>query len=223
STVENAGLGPTTYVGQLPPFEMGASDVHFTVKGSSIFGLTVSQSTAENLLVGAFDYPRAAVSDGGNISFDGPPTANFYAADGGTESIEHFTIRDAANVWGAAAAGGAPPPRFMMVWAFIALDGDPTSTYGADTEELDAVVDDYDDAIGDLLTAIKNSPYANQVNILFTLDHGKVDATKQVRLGNSGNDGEQLAQQVTNHGAPEVSPLQYDLLNEDGDALVYAK
>ena len=223
STTDGAGLGPSAYVGQLPPFEMGADDVHFTVAGSNIFGIPVSASTAKALLTSAFNYPADAFSDGGYISLDGPPNP---APDGGPadagETIEHFTIRDAANVWKAAAEGGKPP-RFMFVWAFIALDGDPTSKFGADGQELEGVVNDYDDAIGDLLAAIDASPYKGRVNILFTLDHGKVDSNKQVELGDKGGDNQELSNLVSASGGPEVTTLTYDLLNEDGDALIYAK
>jgi predicted AlkP superfamily pyrophosphatase or phosphodiesterase len=221
STVAAAGLGPSYYVGQLPPWDVGADHVHYTVKDATLFGIPLDSSTITQLLGSLFHYPDDYVAN--RVTLDGPPTPAPFLPDGGPETIEHFTLRDAADVWQATLANGNPPPRYMFVWAFIALDGDPTAKYGADGDELASVVTDYDDAIGKLLAAIDASPYAGKVNILFTLDHGKVDTHKQVQLGNKGNDGQMLAKLVTAQGGPQMTPLQYDLLNEDGDALVYAK
>lgn len=212
SATNALGAGKGVYVGQLPPWELGANEVHFTLKNATLFGIPLDAKTITSLLEDTLRYPKEYVQN--TVKLDGPPDAG--------ETIEHFTIRDAADVWRQAAAGGAPP-RYMFVWAFIALDGDPTSEYGGEGPQLAKIVSDYDDAIGALLDAIDSSPYAGHVNILFTLDHGKVNTTSQAVLGETGNDGQQLSQLVSGHGAPQVSGLDYDLLNEDGDALIYAK
>ncbi len=208
-----AKLDPTVYVGQLPVWDVGADEVHLSLGGATLFGLTVDAETLDSVLTGNLHYPQDYLD--ARMNLDGPGRAG--------ETIEHFTIRDAANVWKAAAAG-KKPPRYMFVWAFIALDDNPTNTYGADGPELAKVVDDYDDAIGDLLSAIKSSPYAGRVNVLFTLDHGKVDTTNQVALGDAPGDHQQLANLVAAQGADHgVGPNDYAIVNEDGDALLYAK
>jgi predicted AlkP superfamily pyrophosphatase or phosphodiesterase len=213
STTHAAGLS-NTYVGQLPPWEWGTDMAHFSILDAAVFGITLDGPTIKGILLNSLNYPTDVVSN--HVSLDGPPDAG--------ETIEHFTIRDAAEVWNKAVASGTKPPRYMFVWAFIALDDDPTSTYGGDGPQIAAVVDDYDNAIGDLLNAIDNSPYKGQVNIMFTLDHGKVDTTEQVALGTAVEDGEQLAELVANSGSlHHVGPDDYAILNEDGDALIYAK
>jgi arylsulfatase A-like enzyme len=116
-------------------------------------------------------------------------------------------------------------PAFMFVWDFLALDDDPTSTYGADGPQLAQIIADYDAGIGELLSALDAKGLTASTNILFTLDHGKVDTHNQVALGTHGGpdaDG-QLGALVADQGpALGIDTSSYALLNEDGDAHVYA-
>ncbi|HEY4184040.1 MAG TPA: alkaline phosphatase family protein [Polyangia bacterium] len=210
--------GTSAYVGELPTFEAGADDVHLSILGLPVGSLTVTAEVGRELLVDGLHYPSATVK---GYHFDGPPDPG--------ESYTHFTLRDAAAFVRATSASN-PMPNFMFVWDFLALDSDPTGTYGADGPALVAVIEDYDAALGELLTALSDKGLLDGTNILFTLDHGKVDTHDQVALGTRGGasatmpaDG-QLAAAVAAQGpALGISTADYALLNEDGDAQVYAR
>jgi arylsulfatase A-like enzyme len=212
-TATHAAGGRSAYVGELPPFEAGADDVHLTTVGTMfntpLGPLTVDAQTAKNLLVNSFGYPQA-VAD--SYSYDGPPASG--------ETQTQFTLRDAADY---VRAHGLP--AFMFVWDFIALDDDPTSSYGADSAQIAQIIDEYDVGLGELLDAVDAKGLTASTNILFTLDHGKVDTHNQVVLGSQGGataDG-QLAAVVTAQGAAVgLDTTSYALLNEDGDAQIYA-
>ncbi|MHB8417676.1 MAG: alkaline phosphatase family protein [Myxococcales bacterium] len=218
---ERAGIHPA-YFGQLPPFEVGADDVHFTITGATFAGITVTPDIAVALLTSPtlLDYPQSVVA---SYHFDG---TNVNPRNPG-ESLAHYTIRDAAATIGSLSSPDQMP-RYMFIWDFIALDGDPTSAYGADGPQLAAVIEDYDDAVGDLLDALEQQGLADQTNIVFTLDHGKVDSWQQVCLGTHGTDSHgaadgQLGDLVAAEGAAVgVAPDQYEIINEDGDALLWA-
>jgi arylsulfatase A-like enzyme len=212
-TATHAAGGRSAYVGELPPFEAGADDVHLTTVGTMfqtpLGPLTVDAQTAQNLLENSFGYPQA-VAD--SYSYDGPPASG--------ETQTQFTLRDAADY---VRAHGLP--AFMFVWDFIALDDDPTSSYGADSAQIAQIIDEYDVGLGELLDAVDAKGLTASTNILFTLDHGKVDTHNQVVLGSQGGataDG-QLAAVVTAQGAAMgLDTTSYALLNEDGDAQIYA-
>jgi arylsulfatase A-like enzyme len=206
----------TAYFGELPPFEGTADDVHLTIVGASLGSVTATSDLARQLLTEGLRYPKSVV-DG--YHFDGPP-------DGG-EDIVHFTIRQAADAVRAAPSADALP-RFMFIWDFLALDDDPTSQSGASGPGVVADVEQYDAAIGELLAALDDKGVLDDTNILFTLDHGKVDTHNQVALGTHGKtssrdaDG-QLGAAVTGMGeALGITTADYALLNEDGDAQIYA-
>jgi hypothetical protein len=216
-----AAGGRSAYVGELPPFEAGADDVHLSILGTMVqtpLGpLTIDASTTKAILTNSLKYPQA-VADG--YHFEGPPDAG--------ESQLHFTLRDAANIVRASDADH-PLPTTMFVWDFIALAEDPTSTFGADGAALAAIIDDYDAGLGELLTALSDKGLLDSTNILFTLDHGKVDTHNQVALGTRGADARgaadgQFAAVVAAQGATfGIDSSSYALLNEDGDALLYAR
>ena len=209
--------GHSAYFGELPPFEAGADAVHLSMVGLSLGALTATADLAETLLVDGLLYPRAVI-DG--YHFDGPPAPG--------ESFTRFTLRNAADFVRSTSTSN-PMPAYMFVWDFVALDDDPTSASGADGPGLIAVIEDYDAALGDLLSALSDKGLSDDTNILFTLDHGKVDAHNQVVLGTGGGhdptkpaDG-QLAAAVAAQGpALGISTADYALLNEDGDAQIYA-
>jgi len=205
------------YFGELPPFEAGADDVHLSMVGLTLGSLTATPALIQTLLVDALFYPRALTN---GYHFDGPPAAG--------ESFTRFTLRNAADFVRATSASN-PMPSYMFVWDFVALDSDPTGVSGADGPGLIAVIEDYDAALGDLLAALSDKGLLDETNILFTLDHGKVDSHNQVVLGTRGGldptkpaDG-QLAAAVAAQGpALGISAADYALLNEDGDAQIYA-
>jgi hypothetical protein len=216
-----AAGGRSAYVGELPPFEVGADEVHLSLVGTSIdtpFGtLTLDAAMSKSILERTLLYPAEVVA---SYHFDGPPDDQ--------ESQLHFTLRDAARVVRASDAQH-PLPDFLFIWDFLALDGDPTSAFGADGPALAAIIDDYDDALGDLLAALGDKGLLDDTNILFTLDHGKVDTHNQVALGTHGAtatvaaDG-QLAAVIAGKGpALGLDTSSYALLNEDGDAQLYAR
>ena len=209
---ERLGIAPA-YFGQLPPFEAGASDIHFTIGGATLYGLQVTKDTGDALLSGILGYPDEVVS---KIKLDGPGNPG--------ETLAHFTIRDAADFIRSRTPQD-PMPRFMYIWDFIAVDQDPTSIFGA---EITKVIEDYDDALGELLSALDAQGLTSQTNIVFTLDHGKTDTHNQVVLGTTGAtasgpaDG-QLGQLVAEQGpALGISPSDYVIQNDDGDAVIYA-
>jgi arylsulfatase A-like enzyme len=214
--VRDAG-GRSAYVGELPPFEAGADDVHLTILGptfeTALGTITVDEPTAKNILTNVLEYPPAVAN---SYAYDGPPESG--------ETQTQFTLRDAA-AYVRATSSDRPMPAFMFIWDFIALDDDPTSTYGADGAQLAQIIEDYDGGLGELLSALDDRGLTDSTNIVFTLDHGKVDTHNQVVLGTQGGasaDG-QLAALVTAQGpAMGLTTASYALLNEDGDALVYA-
>ncbi|MEA2700993.1 MAG: Type phosphodiesterase / nucleotide pyrophosphatase [Myxococcales bacterium] len=207
----------SAYVGPLPPFEVGADEARLTIVGLQFGAATVSVEVAKALLTGVLHYPQATV-DG--YRFEGPPAAG--------ETQTHFTIRQAAALVRQTSVA-RPMPDFMFVFDFVALDGDPTSETGASGEGIIKIVHDYDDALGDLLAALKERELLDDTNIVFTLDHGKVDTHNQVVLGTHGADAMlaadgQLGALVTAQGpALGIAPTDYAVLNEDGDALIYAR
>ena len=212
----------SAYFGQLPPFEAGADEVHITSVGASFGATTITATLGSGLLTDLLRYPKKVV-DG--YHFDGPAAAG--------ESYLRFTMRDAADFIRATSAG-KPMPDFMFIWDFIAIDGDPTAAYGASGDAIIKVVEDYDQALGDVLAALSEKSLLDDTDILFTLDHGKVDTHNQVALGSRGEsvdtagktiaaDG-QLGALVAASGAPlGIGPSDYAILNEDGDALIYAR
>jgi arylsulfatase A-like enzyme len=204
----------SAYVGQLPPFEAGASEVHLPIVGLRFGALTIDAPLAQLLLTTTLHYPAEVVH---GYHFDGPPAAG--------ESPVRFTLRDAATV----IRSGAPVPDFMFLWDFLALDEDPTSSSGASGPGIKQLIEDYDAGIGDLLSALEDQGILESTDILFTLDHGKVDTHNQVVLGTRGGTGTMLADGqlgalVTFSGpALGITPADYAILNEDGDALIYAR
>lgn len=219
--VQRAG-GRTAYFGQLPPFEAGADEVHLSIVGASFGATTITAPFAMGLLTDILHYPKTVVA---GYHLDGPPPAG--------ESYLTFTLRDAAAFIRATTAQ-APLPSYMFIWDFIAIDDDPTSSYGADSSAIVQVVEEYDAALGDVLAALRETSLLDSTNILFTLDHGKVDTHNQVALGSHGEstdatgktiaaDG-QLGALVAAQGASlGITPASYAILNEDGDAQIYAR
>jgi hypothetical protein len=213
----------SAYFGQLPPFEAGADEVHLTIVGASFGTTMITSGLAAGLLTDILHYPKKVV-DGYHL--DGPAAAG--------ETYLRFTMRDAATFIRSTSAA-QPMPAFTFIWDFIAIDGDPTATFGADGADVVKIIEDYDLALGDLLAALQDKSLLDDTNILFTLDHGKVDTRQQVVLGTRGQgvdgttgatidaDG-QLGELVASQGlAFGITPADYAILNEDGDALIYAR
>src|SRR4029079_13820523 len=99
-----------------------------------------------------------------------------------------------------------------------ALDGPNAAAPGTDSAEVAAIIEDYDAGLGELLAALTERKLIDDTNILFTLDHGKVDTHKQVLLDS------QLAALVTAQGAASgLDTSSYAIRNEDGDAQIYAR
>jgi hypothetical protein len=206
--------GQSAFVGELPPFEAGAGQVHLSIVGAMFGGLTITSDVAKSLLSQLLEYPQSVVD---SYALDGPPDAG--------ESMAHFTMRDAA-----AFIRAAPTvPAYMFVWDFIALDDDPTSVSGANGPDLIKIVEDYDAGLGEILRALSDRGLLGDTNILFTLDHGKVDTHNQVVLGTRGGGGTmpadgQLAAEVQGRGAAlAITTDDYAVVNEDGDAQIYAR
>ena len=82
----HAAGGRSAYVGELPPFEVGADDVRLTIVGTNFGTVTVSKALATPLLTNVLHYPADVVK---TYTFTGPPD------DGETQL--HFTLRDAAT------------------------------------------------------------------------------------------------------------------------------
>jgi arylsulfatase A-like enzyme len=204
--------GHTAYVGELPPFDAGAEQVHLPIVGEAFGAIQATPDVVRSLMEALLHYPTK-VLDG--YAFDGPPDTG--------ETRTRFTMRDAAAFIRANAM-----PAFMFVWDFIALDEDPTSS-GANSDALVKIVEDYDAGLGEILAALDDKHLTASTNIMFTLDHGKVDTHQQVALGSRGGGGTmpadgQLAAVVAAKGGPlGISAADYAVVNEDGDAQIYAR
>ena len=208
---ERLGIRPS-YFGQIPPFDVGADDVHFTILDENIEGITVTASLGDLLLEGELNYPPALVS---TFNLDGPAGPN--------ESLSHFVFRDLANFI-SATTPEHPMPRYIYLWDFLALDGNPTD-HGA---EITASIEDYDDALGDVLEALDAKGLTENTNIVFTLDHGKINTQYQAALGTRGGDSSgpgdgNFGLAVAAQGpALGITEQNYQLFQEDGDVLLYA-
>ncbi len=210
------------YVGPMPPFEVGADEVHLTITGKQIVGLNIgiggiTPAVGRTLLKTVFHYPSDVAN---SYKFDSSSDSN--------ETVTHFTLRDAADVIRHTDANH-PLPKFMFIWDFIAIDGNPTNEYGADGEHLQQIIADYDDGVGELLSALQASGHLQDTNIVFTLDHGKVDTHNQVNLGTRGGGlirkGNGQLGDLVDARSDElgITTRDYAILNEDGDAQIYAK
>src|SRR5436190_11260433 len=210
----HAAGGRSAYVGELPPFEVGADDVRLTIVGTKFGTATIDKMTAIQLLGSVLGYP-SNIANG--YKYTGPPDAG--------ETQLRFTLRDAA----AFVRSANPVPAYMFVWDFIALDGDQAAAPGTDAAEVAAIIEDYDAGLGELLGALSDRGLLDDTNILFTLDHGKVDTHKQVALGTTGASGTkpadgQLGAVIAAQGATYgLDTSSYAILNEDGDAQLYAR
>jgi len=212
---QRAGLR-SAYFGQLPPFEGTADEVHLTIVGAPFLTTTITPDLAHQLLTDVLHYPAEVVD---RYHLDGPGDAG--------ENLVHFTIHDAA-AFVRAAPSAAAIPAFMFIWDFLALDDDPTSLSGASGADVIKSIEQYDAAIGDLLAALGDRGLLDDTNILFTLDHGKVDTHEQVALGTHGAttarpaDGQLGAAVAAAGAALGISTADYAVVNEDGDAQIYA-
>jgi hypothetical protein len=207
------------YVGELPPFEGDADEDHFPLNGINLDGITINRDEFVGLMSGLLDYPNDVLS---TYYFDGPGNPG--------ETLSHFNIRDAAEL---IRSRNGNIPRFMFIWTFLALDQSfDTSAYGPTSEQ---VISDYDDAIGDLIAALQDTGILDQTNIVFTLDHGKTPTHYQANLGieknttnpandtKQGPDGGQLGALVLAEGEDAgITVDDFDMINEDGDALIWA-
>jgi Type I phosphodiesterase / nucleotide pyrophosphatase len=207
----------SAYVGELPPFEAGADDVHLSVVGADLGPATATRALATDLLTQVLGYPAAVVA---RYGIDGPPAAG--------ETQARFTLRDAATYVRATSATH-PMPAFMFVWDFVALDDDPTSQTGANGAGVIKIIEDYDAGLGELMAALADKGLLDSTNFVFTLDHGKVDTHNQVVLGTQGGggggaaDGQLGALVAARSASLGISTADYAVLNEDGDAQLYAE
>jgi hypothetical protein len=205
TSAKTAGVR-SSYVGMLPPWEHGADDMHLTIYGAELMGLIKVTKDLAQTLLRQLRYPQDVIDA---IQLDGPPAAN--------ESLNHFTLHDAATVYRKAKAGGPAPSPLMFVWTFVALDDDPTSTDGASGPGVRKIVEDIDAGVGDLMAAVAAAGYADRTSYVLTLDHGKVDTHNQVVFE------KQLGDLITREGAAHgVAAADVKTLNEDGDVLIYA-
>lgn len=209
------GIHPS-YFGQLPPFELGADDVHFTIGGATLYGIQVNWDVGSAMLIGLLQYPDALVN-GGSYQLDGPGNPG--------ETTTHFTIRDAAIFIQAHSVDQIP--RYMYFWDFPAVDNNPTGEIGA---EVVKVIEDYDDAIGDVIQALDSKGLLDRTNFVFTLDHGKTNSYDQAVLGSHPANGSDATPADGQMGAlvAKLGPSlgidgsSYVILQDDGDAPIFA-
>ena len=105
------------------------------------------------------------------------------------------------------------------------------SQSGASGPAIVQVVEEYDAAIGEVLRRWRSKALLDDTNILFTLDHGKVDTHNQVVLGTHGQDRSSARRPTGSSARPwrpwgprsGSRPPTTRILNEDGDAQIYAR
>ena len=146
--------------------------MRLTIVGTTFGTITVDQSSAALLLGNVLGYPADVIK---GYTFTGPPDAG--------ETQLHFTLRDAAAFVRAART----VPAYMFVWDFIALDG-AGGRRARDRQRRGRRNRSRTTTrrLGELLAALADRGLIDGTNILFTLDHGKVDTHKQVVLGTHG-------------------------------------
>jgi hypothetical protein len=197
----------SAFVGQLPTLEVGADQVHLTSIGMTIQGHTLDRLSTLGILAG-LHYPLSKIRQ---YAIDGPPSAG--------ESSAHFVMRDAAAfVRGTCAE--RPLPQVMFVWDLLDYDNSDTLS------DNQAAIEDYDEGLGQLIAALSERDQLGATNIILTLDQGRADVHKQAALGTRGGteaDG-QLGQLVSAEGASVgISPSDYEILNDEGAAFIYAR
>ncbi len=210
----HAAGGRSAYVGELPPFEAGADDVHLSIVGTMfetpLGPLTVDATSAKNLLTDSLGYPSSVA---GSYSYDGPPASG--------ETQTQFTLRDAADT-----IRNHPMPAFMFVWDFIALDDDADQHIRgrrrADRADHRGLRRRPRRAARGAHRQEPDSTARTSSSRSITARSTRTTRWCSARRGGANADG-QLAALVTSQGpAMGLDTGSYALLNEDGDAQIYA-
>ena len=201
--VKAAG-GRTAYVGELPPFEVGADDVRLTIVGTDFGGITVDATTAPLLLTNVLHYPANVAS---GYKMTGPPDPG--------ETQLRFTLRDAA----AYVRTVKTVPAYMFVWDFIALDGANAAAPGTDSAEVAAIDRGLRCGAGRAARRARRPQAARQY------EHPVHPRPRQGRHAQAGRPRQPARRaMVTAQGAASgLDTSSYAILNEDGDAQIYAR
>ena len=88
-------------------------------------------------------------------------------------------------------------PAYLFIWDFIALDESDAAAPATDSAHAAAIIEDYDAGLGELLAALTDRGLADTTNIVFTLDHGKVDTHNQAALGLTAASGPRARRRPT--------------------------
>ena len=213
----HAAGGRSAYVGELPPFEAGADDVHLTIVGTvfdtPLGPLTVDETTAKNILTDVVRLP----------------------AERRRRLHLRRTARRAARRRRSSRCATPPTTsaptgsrRFMFIWDFIALDDDPTSMYGADGAQIAQIIEDYDGGLGELLDALDDqgadSTAPTSCSRSTTARSTRTTRSCSARTGGAQRPTASWPRWSTAQGAAMgLDTSSYALLNEDGDAQIYAR
>ena len=211
--------GRTAYVGELPPFEVGADDVHLSIVGTTL--RRDHRRRAERAACSSTTCSATRVGGRQGYTFDGParPPAR-----------RSSTSRCATPPLTCATA--TPVPAYMFVWDFIALDdAERPRLRRRRRASVAAIIEDYDAGLGELLAALADQGLTRQHQ------HPVHARPRQGRHAQPGRARHATAPQRLD-GRPTASwprwsprrarpagstPSSYALLNEDGDAQIYAR
>ncbi len=176
----HAAGGRSAYVGELPPFEAGADDVHLSIVG------TMFETPLGPLTVDATDGEDAADRRRSTIRKPSPTATASTGRRRAGETQTHFTLRDAADFVARPTATTRCRPSCSSGTSSRSTAIRPAS-FGADGAQhrrRSSRTTTPASASSSRRSTDKN--LLDSTNILFTLDHGKVDTHKQVALGTRG-------------------------------------
>ena len=120
-------------------------------------------------------------------------------------------------------------PAVMFVWDFIALDDDPTSRLRRRRRRRSPqIIEDYDAGLGELLAALADKRPARQHQHPLHARprqgrHAQPGGARHARRAADAADGQLAALVAAQGAAMGLDTRSYALLNEDGDAQIYAR
>ncbi len=170
----HAAGGRSAYVGELPPFEAGADDVHLSILGTMFDDAARSADRRRDRRPRTSSRRRSATRRAS-------PTAT--ATTGRRRAARRRRSSRCAT----------PPTRSATTRCRPSCSSGTSSRSttirpactAPTAPQIAQIIEDYDGGLGELLDALDAKGLTASTNILFTLDHGKVDTHNQVALGHA--------------------------------------